>query len=409
MPITLLVASTADIVDGDVSSADALAASPGADGISLREAILALDALPGAYTIAFAPALAGGTIAVASPLPGIEGTDIVLQGLEIGGEPAVTIDFSALPSDPESAYLVIHASQIAVYDLRLTWADDAQAGFFFLADGSIVTDNFEFGGIGSSGSDDITVAGSLEGAGDAGSGAEIVVAGSSGDGNPEAGSGMATLLGTSLSDTLIGGLGADSIVGQGGNDLARGNQGSDTLRGGAGDDDLGAGQDGDFVYAGYGSDLLRGGPGDDALRGGPDSDTLSAGQGDDTLFGGQGDDLLQGRAGNDFLAGGPGADRFWFGHAGAADADTIADFVPGEDRIELDAGVFTALAGGALAQESFLSAAGVAAQSAGQFVLYDSATGNLYYDADGSGEGAAALVATLVGVPALGAGDILVA
>ena len=39
-------------------------------------------------------------------------------------------------------------------------------------------------------------------------------------------------------------------------------------------------------------------------------------------------------------------------------------------------------------------------------VVYDSASGNLYYDADGSGSGAAQLIATLSGP--LAAGDIAV-
>jgi len=40
--------------------------------------------------------------------------------------------------------------------------------------------------------------------------------------------------------------------------------------------------------------------------------------------------------------------------------------------------------------------------------VYDTTTGNLYYDSDGSGTGASQLVATLQGHPTLAATDISV-
>jgi len=41
-------------------------------------------------------------------------------------------------------------------------------------------------------------------------------------------------------------------------------------------------------------------------------------------------------------------------------------------------------------------------------VIYNSSTGSLYYDADGSGSGAAQLIATVQNVPAVAATDIAV-
>jgi hypothetical protein len=41
-------------------------------------------------------------------------------------------------------------------------------------------------------------------------------------------------------------------------------------------------------------------------------------------------------------------------------------------------------------------------------VVYNTSTGSLYYDADGSGAGAAILVATFQGNPAIAATDITV-
>ena len=49
---------------------------------------------------------------------------------------------------------------------------------------------------------------------------------------------------------------------------------------------------------------------------------------------------------------------------------------------------------------------GTAAQDAADRVIYDRASGNLWYDADGSGRGAKVLVAELRDGTALGAGDI---
>jgi serralysin len=51
---------------------------------------------------------------------------------------------------------------------------------------------------------------------------------------------------------------------------------------------------------------------------------------------------------------------------------------------------------------------GTAAQDADDRFIYDSATGNLYYDADGNGAGAAMLFATLSNHPTLAASDIVV-
>jgi Ca2+-binding RTX toxin-like protein len=57
----------------------------------------------------------------------------------------------------------------------------------------------------------------------------------------------------------------------------------------------------------------------------------------------------------------------------------------------------------------FRSGAGVTSgQDANDRVVYDTSTGNLYYDADGSGAGASQLIVTISGHPALTATDITV-
>ena len=77
--------------------------------------------------------------------------------------------------------------------------------------------------------------------------------------------------------------------------------------------------------------------GDDILHGGAGADQLFGVGGDDLLYGGDGNDLIVGGAGVDMLTGGAGADVFRLaaGDSLSAAADTIADFLPGTDRIDL--------------------------------------------------------------------------
>ncbi|HEX2827759.1 MAG TPA: FG-GAP-like repeat-containing protein [Burkholderiales bacterium] len=119
------------------------------------------------------------------------------------------------------------------------------------------------------------------------------------------------------------------------------------------------------------------------------------------------DDYLAGRQAEDTLFGGAGNDRFLFDTAPAAgNDDTIVDFERGADKLLLSDVIFTRLQAGALAPASFVSGPGAVAQDTDDFVLYDTTTGRLSYDADGNGAGAAVLVATLLGSPLLTAADI---
>jgi hypothetical protein len=62
IPATVIVTNASDVVDGDVSSMEALNASPGPDGISLREAIDAANNTLGLKAINFSSTLMGATI-----------------------------------------------------------------------------------------------------------------------------------------------------------------------------------------------------------------------------------------------------------------------------------------------------------------------------------------------------------
>lgn len=142
--------------------------------------------------------------------------------------------------------------------------------------------------------------------------------------------------------------------------------------------------------------------GDDVLRGGA---------GADDVRGGTGDDQIAGETGADVLAGGEGADAFVFDAAGwtAADADRILDFRSGEDAIWLDDAAFAALASdanGALAAGQLVL--GTRALDADDHLVYDQASGRLWYDADGSGrDEGRVLVAKLGGGKALDADDLV--
>src|SRR5207237_6286894 len=117
--------------------------------------------------------------------------------------------------------------------------------------------------------------------------------------------------------------------------------------------------------------------------------------------------------GNDTLSGGTGSDHFIFNVApGSANAGVVTDFASGTDVIRVDGKVMPAVgASGSFASGDarFYAAAGAnAGHDADDRVVYNITTGQLWYDADGNGSGAAQLIATLQGAPTLAATDISV-
>lgn len=125
------------------------------------------------------------------------------------------------------------------------------------------------------------------------------------------------------------------------------------------------------------------------------NDTLFGLGGNDTIEGGEGADWTYGGAGSDKLTGGAGHDYFVFNTAATAgDKDKIADFSVNDDTLVFDNAVFSALGADGHLNDSFFRV-GKAAMTADQHLLYNSATGVLSYDADGSGSGAAVQVTTL--------------
>ena len=177
---------------------------------------------------------------------------------------------------------------------------------------------------------------------------------------------------------VSGSIAADMLIGDASDNQLYGVEGSDFLDGGAGNDYLDGRLDNDTLLGGAGNDNLDGGEGNDSLSGGFDNDNLQGGEGNDTLGGGDGADNLGGGSGNDVFV--------YSSAVLSVNADVIADYQSGFDTIRLDASMLTGLTqNGALNATLFAAGAGVTATTAAQRILYDTSTGNIGYDADGSG------------------------
>ncbi|AMO23537.1 beta strand repeat-containing protein [Ramlibacter tataouinensis] len=170
-----------------------------------------------------------------------------------------------------------------------------------------------------------------------------------------------------------------------------------------GADQTGTGQE-DVIASSLAGQTLTGG-------GGNGNDMLFGNGGADTIQGGGGNDLLVGGAGNDRLEGGDGADVFVFNTAldAASNVDTVADFDGSADRISLSSAIFGGIgSGGPLAAGDFAAVSASASVGAGVNIIYDSADGRLYYDADGGSSANRTQFATVTVVGAFDHTDFLV-
>ena len=126
-------------------------------------------------------------------------------------------------------------------------------------------------------------------------------------------------------------------------------------------------------------------------------DALTGGAGNDTINGRGGNDVLNGGLGNDVLTGGTGDDFFVFNTAlGGTNVDRITDFrnAGGDnDTIRLENAVFAGLVNGNLSIAAFRQ--GTQAADADDRIIYNNITGELFFDANGSGAGAGVLFAVL--------------
>jgi Ca2+-binding RTX toxin-like protein len=212
------------------------------------------------------------------------------------------------------------------------------------------------------------------------------------DGNPPGnahGGGKGDLAGTEFDDHIMGTTGDDVVSALGGNDVVIGFAGNDTLDGGDGADNL---------NGGAGSDLLIGGNGADNLSGGEGSDTLVTGAWDSTL---NGDGVVD--TGGWVLTYDDADNTLdvwtWQGseYIGDAERDTIvggssfadngSDTVIGyqaEDAIDLTAALGSVFDTLDLADDALANGSAWTALFDGGYVAYDSTTGALSVDTDGS-------------------------
>lgn len=214
--------------------------------------------------------------------------------------------------------------------------------------------------------------------------------------------------GTGANDTLTvdetGGM-----AGWAGNDRLTGDARHNLLTGGTGDDLLWGLDANDTLRGESGNDGLSGGSGDDLLTAGSGADRAFGGTGNDRLTGDSGDDSLTGDGGRDTLSGGSGADQFVFNTSRLTSHSDIITDCNSLDRIVLENAIYTALPTvGALTASAFKVLANGAEIDANDRVIYSPSTGNLYYDADGSGAASRSLIAVLENHFALGYSQILV-
>lgn len=113
-----------------------------------------------------------------------------------------------------------------------------------------------------------------------------------------------------------------------------------------------------------------------------------------TIQGNAGNNIINGGGGQDVLTGNGGKDVFVFNSAlKAGNVDKITDFSVSQDKIQLDHTVFAGLQIGVLPAGAFTT--GRAAHDSGDHIIYNSSTGALSFDSDGTGSAHQIQFATL--------------
>lgn len=147
------------------------------------------------------------------------------------------------------------------------------------------------------------------------------------------------------------------------------------------------------------------------LTGNAQNNVLTGNNAENTIKGYEGNDTLNGGLGRDFLIGGQGNDLFTFSSAlSETNIDKISDFLRGTDRIVLDATIFTKLLNDTnLTDNIVVRSYGTNALDANDYLIFNSYTKALYYDADGSGFSYKPIqFATLIDVATVSASDFVV-
>ena len=298
--------------------------------------------------------------------------------------------------------------------------------------------------------------------------ASALIIESAGEGTDSVLSSVDYVLGAEVENlTLVGALSIDGIgndlnnviVGNSGDNVLNGGSGVDSLYGGNGNDTLVAG-DALFSGSAYSPDYLEGGLGDDTYvlsnsasddfygfrtfnllpellvessNGGVDTivadfnvklfgylnieNVILQGSANINAFGDGGNNLLigndgnnilgsfggiiMGLSGNDTLEGGLGDDAFFL-NSGSGQVATINDFGNGVDKLFLN--FFNNGSSGFLYSTEFVSGLNITSGDGSKQVIYNTATGDLYYE-DGVSSDPAVHFATLIGVPTITEAD----
>ncbi|MEL6940589.1 MAG: hypothetical protein AAFO84_15515, partial [Cyanobacteria bacterium J06598_1] len=135
-------------------------------------------------------------------------------------------------------------------------------------------------------------------------------------------------------------------------------------------------------------DTIFGSNSNNFIVGGHGNDRLTGYTGNDTLIGGNGDDTLVGIFGNNTLTGGSGSDVFVLGIE--QNQDVITDFMVNQDSIALSVYSLGEAAEGLFDENNILKeeeafAIGAEATTEGHRIMYNSGTGILSLDPDGTG------------------------
>ncbi len=187
---------------------------------------------------------------------------------------------------------------------------------------------------------------------------------------------------------------ANTLIGNGGDNTLDGGLGTDQMQGAAGNDTYIVDNAGDVISEAVnkGHDVVQSSVAhtlfnnveDLTLTGTKNINGVGNGLAN-VIAGNTGNNVLNGMAGNDTLTGGDGLDRFLFNTAlnATTNVDTITDFVVADDAFQLDNAVFTAFPNpGGLSMGAFV--VGTAATTASHRIVYDAASGDVFYDRDGS-------------------------
>jgi Ca2+-binding RTX toxin-like protein len=212
-----------------------------------------------------------------------------------------------------------------------------------------------------------------------------------------------TLTGTS-SISGTGNAGGNSIIGNAGANSLDGAGGSDTMTGGAGND----------TFTTDGGDILN-----EAANGGTDTVRSSVtftlltnfenlvltgssainGTGNsaiNTITGNGAVNTLNGSTGSDTMTGGLGNDSFVFNTTlGTSNIDRITDYTAVNDTFRLENAVFTGLATGTLSGAAYVQNTTGKAVDASDRIIYETDTGKVFFDRDGTGAAAAVQFATI--------------